>query len=180
MSYEKIVICDLDGTLVEESEAIKEASKELLGKELSRQEVRKLDKKLKAKIYDLAQSKIEKYIPKKKTIEIVNKLKEEGFFVVIMTARFDRVKKETEELLKRIGVKYDLLLIRNSEEMKIDDEVWKAQKLKEFFGKENVYLEDKPENILFMINTFKELAKNGEKGKFYLIVDEYPFLYELH
>ena len=179
MKYEKIVICDLDGTLVDDNIAIKEACKEILGKELDRKEVRKLNIEIKSKIYDSAQKKVELFVPKKEVIDLVNKLKKEGFFVIIMTARLDKVKKETEELLKRIGVNYDTLVIRKQEELKIDDEVWKAQKLKEFFGKENVYIEDKPENILFFIKAFKELSKNNEKGTFYLVVDRYPFYYEI-
>ena len=99
--YEKIVICDLDGTLVDENNAIRKISKEIIGKELNRQEVRKLDRKIKSKIYDLAQQRIEYYTPKKKVLNIVNKLKEQGFFIVVLTARSDKVKKETEELLKK-------------------------------------------------------------------------------
>ncbi|HIQ51067.1 MAG TPA: DUF2608 domain-containing protein [Nautiliaceae bacterium] len=176
--YEKIVICDLDGTLVDDSVALKKASKEIIGKELDKQEIRKLNKSLKGKIYDLAQRKMNYFIPKKRIINLVNKLKSEGFFVLILTARLNKVKKETEELLKKIGVNYDLLIMRNSEELKIDDEIWKKEKAKGFFGKENVYLEDKIENILFLMESFKENRKNKEKGLFYLIIEDFPFFYE--
>ena len=46
---EKVAIVDLDGTLVNENEAIKYASKTITGKSLTRQEVRKLPKEIKSK-----------------------------------------------------------------------------------------------------------------------------------
>jgi len=170
---EKIVISDLDGTIIDDNLAIKEASRKIVGKELNRQEVRKLPKDLKAKIYDLAQSSVDLFKPKNKVVELIKKLKEQGFYVVVLTARFEEKRKETEELLKKLGVPYDEVVLRDKEAQKKDDEVWKKEIIKELIAKEMVFLEDKPENLSLMIEAVKNLKKgNNIKDEYYLVVEK--------
>ncbi len=173
---DKVAIVDLDGTLASEDRAVRYASKQILGKELSRQEVRKLEKSIKSKIYDLSQSLIEYYEPNEEVVNFVKSLKEKGYFIIILTARYDKLKEKTEELLKKIGLDYDKLIMRNEKSHK-DDEIWKRNVIREYFTKDMKFFEDKIENLLHLIEEVKNLEK--EKGQinkeFYLVVDGYLF-----
>jgi hypothetical protein len=169
--FDKIAIVDLDGTLVFEDNAIKNASKIVLGKEISRNELRKMPREIKSKIYSIAQKNWQDYIKKERVINKVNELKNKGFIIVILTARKEDVKEETKKLLREIGVNYDELIMRSEEEMKLDDEVWKQQILNNLINnhiRKIVFFEDKPENIEFFIKKVNQL-----KEKFIDLKDEY-------
>ncbi|MEO2154792.1 MAG: DUF2608 domain-containing protein [Nanoarchaeota archaeon] len=174
-SSDKIAIVDLDGTLVFEDNAIKNASKIVFGKEISRNELRKMSREVKSKIYSIAQKNWQNYIKKEKVVNKVNELKNKGFIVIILTARKEDVKEETKKLLRSIGVNYDKLIMRSEEEMKLDDEVWKQQILDNLINnntKEIVFFEDKPENIEFFIKKVNQLKEKFTdlKDKYFLVV----------
>lgn len=50
--------------------------------------------------------------PSMKNIEEVNSKYDEGYIVIILTGRPERLRKDTEEQLKKYGVKYHLLIMR--------------------------------------------------------------------
>ncbi len=173
---EKVIITDLDGTLVDDRKALEESSFKILGKKLDRSQIRKLEKEKKSKVYNYAQKQLDLFIPKEKVISFINNLKNQGFYVVVLTARFNDVEKETEELLCKIGLRYDKLILRKREEINIDDEIWKNNIIKEFLAKEMVFFEDKSENLELIINYLNNLENNVKiKSEFYLVVGDYLF-----
>jgi len=174
LKMEKVVITDLDGTLIDDNKALEEASFKILGKKLNKSKIRMLEKDKKAKIYNYAQKQLDLLIPKNKVIEFINNLKNQGFYVIVLTARFEDVEKETEKLLNKIGLKYDRLILRKKEESNIDDEIWKKNVIKEYLAKEMIFFEDKPENLELIINYLNKL-NNKIKSDFYLVVGDYLF-----
>lgn len=153
----RVALVDLDGTLVDESEAIARAGMEVLGRRVSKAELRTLSRALKTRIYDLAITKFSGLMkPNEEVVRLVDTLRRSGFKIVILTARLESTRRETESLLARIGVKYDELVMRES--LDIKDEVWKTQVVRSYERTHDIVivLEDKWDNVEYMVrNTQK-------------------------
>jgi len=149
----KIAFVDFDGTLFDERESLEKASLKILGKKLSKEEIRKLSKEIKSKIYETNITEFyDLYKPIKEGINKVLELKKQGYKIIILTARLCKYKEFVERILKNNNIPYDELVCR--EDLSLKDEEWKAKTIKEFLEKfkveDIVVLEDKEENIVYI------------------------------
>ncbi|MDE1871480.1 MAG: hypothetical protein KGI06_04560 [Candidatus Micrarchaeota archaeon] len=158
-----LLLVDFDDTLFFTKEGIELSSKEVLGRRIDREAVRKLPNDIKEKIYKLAQSKYTKYSKLNKTLyKVISKSVDYDIF--ILTARTNKTRIFTEKLLSTNRVNYDELIIRKS--YKIKDELWKSnivKKLSKSYKKIKLY-DDKEDNICYISENNRE--KNIE---FYIV-----------
>ena len=151
---EKIVFVDFDDTLFFTRHTVEEAAKIMLGKELLKEEVRKLPKSIKSKIYDKAFNELyHKATPNFKLIETLKEYKHKGYTIIILTARSEKSKKITEYLLSKYNVPYDRIIVRK--DISIKDEEWKLEVINSFNASEVILFEDKMENIEHILQRSK-------------------------
>jgi len=149
----KIAFIDFDGTIFDERESLEKASLKILGKKLSKEEIRKLPKDIKSKIYETNITEFYNlYKPIKEGIDKVLELKKQGYKVIILTARPCKYREFIEKILKSNNISYDKLICR--EDLSLKDEEWKAKIIKEFLEKfkveDIIVLEDKEENLVYI------------------------------
>ncbi len=122
-------------------------------------------KKWKSQLYTLAYVKYSgKLLPNEPLIKYFNGALNEGNELIILSARGEEFRKQTEELLNLYELKYNKVLLPENHELK--DEEWKLLEIKKL-SKEYAHLvlfEDKEENIRYIINNLK--SNNIE---FYLV-----------
>lgn len=121
---------------------------------------------------------VENVLPKEASVEIINKIKEKGNKIVLITARFDDeivdIKALTEKWLKENNIKYDKLIINSQNKLEIakqenieifiDDSIRNCEMLSSgniktymFSTKNNEYYEN--ENIL-KVKSWNEFYEN--------------------
>jgi len=148
---EKVVLVDLDGTLIDVNTAIKHAMKDVLGKEVSLNQLTQIPREKKAKIWDIAVQKYWNFMyPNKDVHDLIKIFKSVGFKIIITSGRFEYMRSVTEKTLKKLGIQYDELLLRPSPNMK--DEEWKAHIVRNFekTSKIVIFIDDKWENVEFI------------------------------
>jgi len=152
------VFVDFDGTIFDERESLKAASKEILGKELEKEEIRKLPKEIKSKIYETNITKYYNlYKPIEKTIEIIKEYKNRGYKIIILSARSSKYKDILKKLLDMYSIPYDDIICRDN--MEIKDEVWKAEIIKNLKDDDIVVIEDKEENLEYIERVVGNIKK---------------------
>lgn len=147
----KIALVDLDGTLLLVDRQIELASKEVLGKSLTSEELSSLPVRKKHPVYTLAQSKYA-YAATANAVMKRRLAGMEGTRIVILTARHADVLKYTLESLRKEGVKYDKLICRGGKARLLEDEEWKLRVARRFakrFGRVCLY-DDKPDNLAYI------------------------------
>lgn len=154
----KLLLLDLDDTIMFNNSALSTAAKELTGRFLPRSEVRKLRSKIKRPIYDLAATKYTYLMtPNDPMLKIIKSNIGQNR-VVILTARADSVRQNTLDLLSRHNVSFDELIMREEEFLEEDDEVWKADKIEKILETEHhpevELYEDKIDNIEYFMRQF--------------------------
>lgn len=153
MVSSKVVLIDFDNTLFFTEKSIKLAAKEVLGKGLSGPTVRKLDKKIKHRIYELTHSKY--YDSAEINDAMVFRLsKRQDYRVVVLTARHSTVQAYTIKSLKNSNIRYDRLLSRNGKAKEMRDEDWKLEVVKRYAKRYDIieFYDDKPENAAIVKN----------------------------
>ena len=147
----RIVLVDLDGTLLftESSEGL--AAKEVTGRRLKRSSIRKLDRQTKHKVYSLAQSKYaDAATPNmmlKRRLSRIGKAN-----IVILTARHSDTRSNTVAALKKHRIMYGRLLCRSGKAKELDDEEWKLRVLTKYakaYSRVELY-DDKIDNLEYM------------------------------
>jgi len=150
-SANKLAVIDLDGTIFFTDKCTMEACNKILGKKLTREEVRKCPREIKSLIYDLACTDFAGYAETNQTmIKKINSMKNAGYKIVILTGRNTRVEPNTIALLKKNAVYFDE--IYHNPDNSIHDEEFKAEKLSEIsdnYESVEVY-EDKADNIEYI------------------------------
>ena len=162
----RIVVVDFDDTLFFVKECIGAASLELLGRRLSRSQLRELrPKEMKWKIYDLAFLKYSSLSkPNRRMINILSRERDAGTYILILTARPEKTKKETMALLRKYKVRFNSIKLRENGLAHSSDEEWKLGRingLAERYGDITIY-EDKRDNISY----FKHGVLYPEKFRF--------------
>lgn len=170
------IISDFDDTLFFSDSALKSAAKELYEnlneilsegkkndpdyKNLAYLEIamntgkipKGLDKDYKNLIYKIANTKyFDKYLPNERLIEYLNERVSAGEELIILTARGEDMREQTETLLKRYKIRYKRLIFRTSNELK--DEEFKFIEIKRLSQEyDHISLfEDKEENIKYIL-----------------------------
>lgn len=160
MAKRSVALVDFDDSLFFTRHLVEYATKEMLGKALALERVRKMDRLLKHKIYDLAQTKYGKHSrPNRLLIENLKAAK--NLEIVVMTARAATNRKVTLALIKKHNVPFNRLLMRNKKEIKMNDEEWKLRMIRNFlkrYDKINYY-EDKLDNVLFVRHHIGEMKR---------------------
>ncbi|MGA3020517.1 MAG: hypothetical protein ABSD68_01040 [Candidatus Micrarchaeales archaeon] len=159
-----VKIVDFDDTLFFSKRSLKLATREVVGRELSREEVRKLPKSLKKRIYGLSGGKYLKFSEPNTAMINLLRRSAKNSKIIVLTARMSGVAKRTVSFLIGNDVPFDLAIFRTI--LKIDDEVWKAGQLRTLLmhaGPTEIY-EDKLENIEY----FKEHL-NSENVAYFLV-----------
>jgi FMN phosphatase YigB (HAD superfamily) len=155
----KLAIVDFDDTLFFTSEScIRMACTEKFGAGMTTKEIRNLGKKEKGDVYNLAFTKYKDYsIPNEKLIE---RLSSHDGDIMVLTARFDIVYKDTEYLLKKHGISYDKLILKDQKSYGLRDEDWKLGVVKNLLNEysEIYFYDDKEENV-------KHIKSNIDSGK---------------
>jgi len=157
------MVVDFDNTLFFTDGCIRKASKEIAGKTLDSNEVRKLDKKEKGRILNVAFSKYwEDSIPNRKMLNLLkSNYKKPDMKVIILTARFSNNKKNTIKLLSKNKVPYNKLICRESKYRHVHDEEWKLLTLKNIIKttrpRSVELFEDKRENITHIMENMKNV-----------------------
>lgn len=167
----KIALVDFDDTVFFTKYTVEEAARIILKRDLTKEEIRRLPKEVKGKIYEYAFKKLKhKSKPNNELIEFLKKLKKEGYKIIILTARKEDARADTEELLLKYGVLFDELHMRRS--VSNSDEEWKLNMINKFLELDDVedilVFDDKEDNIKF----FKENINSSDKIKFYLVRED--------
>ena len=122
-------------------------------------------KKWKNELYTLAYVKYKsKLSPNEPFINYLKDAVKQGNELIILSARGEEFRKETEELLSKYGLDYSKVILPANHELK--DEEWKmleVKKLSEIYN-HIVLFEDKEENIRHIIRNLKP-----ENIEFYLV-----------
>ena len=148
---DRIVLVDLDGTLLftENSEGL--AAKEVTGRKLKRSSIRKLDRQTKHKVYSLAQSKYaDAATPNRMLKRRLSRIDKAN--IVILTARHSDTRSHTVAALKKHGIMYGRLLCRSGKARELDDEEWKLKMLRKYskaYSRVELY-DDKIDNLEYM------------------------------
>ena len=111
------------------------------------------NKKWKTDLYTLAYVKYcEELYPNKPLINYLNECVKQGSELIILSARGEEFRKETEELLNAYNLNYKLVILPKNHELK--DEEWKLLEIKKLSDKYNhlSLFEDKEENIRYILN----------------------------
>ncbi len=166
----KLAVFDFDGTLVFTDPALIKHALKLTGKMMSKKEIRALPHEIKTPIYEAANLDVDMFAPNKWLIDKLNKMHDEGYKIVILTARHETSKAGTTESLRREKVNYDELY-HDPALVRMPDEEFKAIKLAEItkdYDDVEIY-EDKQENVDFL----KE--KLGSRKFSYFLVEKDKF-----
>jgi hypothetical protein len=162
-------VSDIDDTIVLTDQALKAATKAELGIEMSRAEVRKLPKDVKRKFLRIAYDKYtDLLVPNEHWITTFNAKQTNPTHIgIILSARTQTIRKPTEELLKRLNVSFQYLVL--SPPIMAHDEEFKAESILELSKafKEVKYYEDKLENLEYILRQYPELC--GKKIKLFLV-----------
>ena len=162
---DKVVFVDFDDTLFFTKHIVEEAAEIMLRKKLTKDEIRKLPRELKSKIYDKAFNEFYyKATPNFRLIEILKKYREIGYKIIILTARSENNRKITEELLIKYKVPYDGIITRS--DLSIKDEEWKSRIIRSYPAKEIILFEDKIDNIEYILKNVNKQVKA------YLVLEE--------
>lgn len=161
-----IAIVDFDDTLFFGRRCIEAASMEVMGHKLSRSQVRKIrPKELRGRVYDVAISKYsDLYIPNTELIGTLMKRKNSGSYILILTARPTKTKRETMKLLRKHKVPFHKIIFRDNKLIYVKDEEWKLGMLNSIAGKYDsvTIYEDKRDNIEY----FKHGVADPKKFRF--------------
>ncbi|MCW6160440.1 MAG: HAD family hydrolase [Candidatus Micrarchaeales archaeon] len=145
-----LAIVDVDGTLVFVTEAKRRADTEVFGRSLTRPEFEIQPKELKRRSYDLVATKYKDLlVPNKLLVEMLNRKREQGVVVAVLTGRWKHMEEQTRETLQKIGLEFDWLFTNPDGNVK--DEEFKMGLLPQLavgFESIDVY-EDKEDNIHF-------------------------------
>ena len=123
------------------------------------------DKKLKNELYTLAYVKYRSELSP--NLPFINYLKENvqrGNELIILSARGEEFREQTEEMLNKYGLNYSRVILPSNHELK--DEEWKTLEVRKLSKIYNhiVLFEDKEENIRHIINNLRP-----ENVEFYLV-----------
>ncbi|MDE1873811.1 MAG: hypothetical protein KGI04_01680 [Candidatus Micrarchaeota archaeon] len=144
------LLVDFDDTLFFTGGALPLATKDVLGKRMARDEIRRLDRKTKHRIYEVAQTKYTGMsVPNRLMIWKLRRVKNAE--IVVMTARSAKLRGYTVRLLKKHNIRFDRLLMRDRKALLLRDEEWKLREIMKFLkAYANVsYYDDKIENISY-------------------------------
>ncbi len=177
----KCVVSDFDDTLYFTEEAIKNAAKELyslikdnaeenvlsdLEKIIETGKVSKgFDKKYKHNLYLTAFDKYANYLKLNTTaVKFIRSIMDqEQAHLIILSARGEELRKQTEKALEGILPYYKIIL---PQDHSIKDEEWKTSMMNDICREYDYiyFLEDKEENINYIIQNIR-----GCRGEFYLV-----------
>ncbi len=170
------IVSDFDDTISFSRDSISAASLEILGKALPNSEVRKLimplntmidqeiiDRKgydgndrTKNVIYSLAYTKYsDRMIPNTIVIDYIKNHILSGFELVVLSARGEEFREETERALDMHSLKYSEIILPKDHTIK--DEEWKLIEMEKLSKRYDsmILLEDKLENIQYIANNLK-------------------------
>jgi hypothetical protein len=122
-------------------------------------------KKWKSQLYALAYVKYSSELsPNEPLINYLGEFVKQGNKLIILSARGEEFRKQTEEMLNRYGLSYSKVILKENHELK--DEEWKMQEIRKLSKRYShlVLFEDKEENIRYIINNLKP-----ENVEFYLV-----------
>ncbi len=146
------IVSDFDDTLFFNGESIAAASLDVVGRKLSIAEVKRLPKEIKHKVYQTAYTTYMSYLkPNSRLIQLYRQHAEEGAGIIIMSARGEEFRRETEQLLEEHLVPHKDLILPRDHNMK--DEEWKLGELDRILAKEGgniLFVEDRVENIKYI------------------------------
>ena len=144
----RIIVSDLDETLVFTDKSMLVASEDITGTKMSRGEIRKLPTNLKARIYDRAQEVYSDLLGlNHELLDAYKTMKSAGYELMVLTARPVHVFGPTENVLKNNGIPYDYLMLRAA--MHISDREWKRRVLEDLSRKYDdvLFFDDREENL---------------------------------
>jgi hypothetical protein len=113
-------------------------------------------KKWKSELYTLAYVKYNgKLLPNEPLIKYLNEGIMGGNQLIILSARGEEFREQTEALLNAYSLNYSEVILAENHELK--DEEWKLLKIKELSEKYDhlILFEDKEENIRYILNNLK-------------------------
>ena len=122
-------------------------------------------KKWKNELYTLAYIKYSsKLSPNEPLINYLKEAVKQGNELIILSARGEEFREQTEEMLNKYGLNYSRVILPSNHELK--DEEWKTLEVRKLSKIYNhiVLFEDKEENIRHIINNLRP-----ENVEFYLV-----------
>lgn len=147
----KLVVLDFDDTLFFTQGSVTKATKELLNRtDLSKAQVRKLPKKTKSAVYELAYSKYKHHSkPNMKLVKFLEKSRKD-WKIIVLTARGRTLHADTLSLIKKHKIRISGFYSRA--DIAGADEVWKLGRVKAYAKRytEVELYEDKRENIEYI------------------------------
>ncbi len=136
-----------------------------MDKAFSKEEIRKLPKEIKSKIYNKAFKEFDNlYKVNEKMIKLMSLYKSKGYKIIILTGRESALKEKTEKVLIENKIPYDTIIFRES--VSIPDEEWKFREISKLCKNccEILLFEDKLENIQYIKSQL-----SLEKIKYFLV-----------
>ena len=168
MDKEKsIALVDFDNTLFFTDKALRYATKEMFGKTLRKAEIKNLEKRIKRRVYKLAQSKYRQHsVPHSFLISRLKSSK--NLRIVIMTARPLSLKKHSVDLLKSQRIHFDAIIMRNKWAVSLKDEEWKLRQIRKFLKlyRSVSYYDDKKDNVMYV----KRAIKHTDRLHLFLVL----------
>ena len=159
MGIKKIAIFDYDNTLFFTDAACKMASNDVLNKKLTRSKIKKLPLDVRVKIFTLASRKYWKmYKVNNSVIERCQSLKLQGYYIIVISTRWNTVKRYTIKSLVKENIPFQKLVLdrKNSR----DGEKFKINYLKSLLGKYEKYsFFDDSINIMQKLRKFPSFDK---------------------
>ncbi|MGI0134945.1 MAG: hypothetical protein ACREBW_08325 [Candidatus Micrarchaeaceae archaeon] len=122
-----VALIDFDGTLFFTDKSLEHASVELMGKKLSRRQVRLLPRRTKSRIYELGFSKYRDLsVPNMRMIRLI-KTRRGKMGVAVLTARLDGSQRDVRYLLNKNKVPTIKMIFRSRKDSRMHDEEWKLK-----------------------------------------------------
>ncbi len=148
-SRNMIFISDFDDTLFFTDKSINAASMDMFGKNLSWSEIRALPGDTKHALYNRAYTTYMDLLePNTRLIDAYTRHINNGAEVIILSARGEELRTETEQMLKKYGIPYREVILPADHSTR--DQEWKCSLLEKLLEKESsdlLFVEDKTENL---------------------------------
>jgi FMN phosphatase YigB (HAD superfamily) len=169
----EVVVFDIDGVLIDNSERYRMALREVSDKVVSHTELRGVDR---TRFWEVFLSP--KYLhldrPVEKALELLRARKREGYPIVIITGRTDNIARHTLAQLKRFGVEYDVAVFRRKGHF-VEDAKFKALVVRELGLKVVEWHEDIPDIVAVALKLVKKGVYHWYRPGEYRYIDASPY-----
>ena len=130
----KVAVFDCDDTLFFTGDSLRLASKEVFNRDLTRLQIKKLPPNIRANLFITASKKYHTaYKPNKLTIDKCKILKSKGYDIIVLTTRWNTLRKYTLKILSNNNIPFKKLIL--DRDGSTDGEKFKIHYIKSLLSK---------------------------------------------